>query len=156
MKLIELDARGLEVAIGLYREGLDWAVTSQLHTNSDDVAKSAFVSPGAIWRLAVGEQSGECIGLCGFENISPLDGVCEPYVAVSVKRRGRGFEMGKVWCDFAFNVMNMRRIQSTVLFDAPSRKLLEKLEFKLEGTHRGMRFRNGEYVDTVTYALIKE
>lgn len=155
MKLVELDASGLEAAITLYRAGLDWAVTSQLYTNSDDVAKSAFVSPRSIWRLAVAEQGG-CIGLCGFENIAPLDGVCEPYVAVGLKRQGRGLEMGRLWRNYAFNVMNMRRIQSTVLFDAPSRKLLEKLDFKLEGTHRGVRFRNGEYVDAVTYALIKE
>jgi putative acetyltransferase len=69
--------------------------------------------------------------------------------------RGVGTALMEAALDLADNWLNLTRIELRVYVDnAAAIALYEKFGFEIEGTHRRLAFRNGEYVDGYSMARI--
>jgi putative acetyltransferase len=70
--------------------------------------------------------------------------------------KGIGSALMEAALDLADNWLNLIRLELTVYADnAAGIALYEKFGFEIEGTHRLVAFRNGEYVDAYSMARIK-
>jgi L-phenylalanine/L-methionine N-acetyltransferase len=70
--------------------------------------------------------------------------------------KGIGSALMEAALDLADNWLNLIRLELTVYSDnAAGIALYEKFGFEIEGTHRLVAFRNGEYVDAYSMARIK-
>lgn len=149
-----LEPKFLEKAVELYRMGAPFMPFTVV-TILPEQALAALTAPDSQWWVFMDGQY--MIGLAGYEKIRPLDGVAEPYLAVPPgdRNKGLGTQIAGFLAERRFD-LNLRRIQTIVLEDAPSRKLLEPLGFKHEGTLKGLRLRRGVPVDGHLYALMKE
>jgi len=71
--------------------------------------------------------------------------------------KGVGTALMEAALDLADNWLNLTRIELTVYVDnAAGIALYEKFGFEVEGTHRRLAFRDGEYVDAYSMARIRE
>jgi L-phenylalanine/L-methionine N-acetyltransferase len=69
--------------------------------------------------------------------------------------KGVGTALMQAVLDLADNWLNLSRIELRVYTDnTPAIALYEKFGFEIEGTHRRMAFRNGEYVDGLSMARV--
>ena len=69
--------------------------------------------------------------------------------------KGVGTALMQAVLDLADNWLNLTRIELLVYTDnAPAIALYEKFGFEIEGTHRRMAFRDGEFVDGYAMARI--
>ena len=69
--------------------------------------------------------------------------------------KGVGTALMQAVIDLADNWLNLTRIELRVYTDnVPAIALYEKFGFEIEGTHRRLAFRNGEYVDGYSMARI--
>ena len=69
--------------------------------------------------------------------------------------KGVGTALMQAALDLADNWLNLTRIALHVYVDnTPAIALYEKFGFEIEGTHRRMAFRNGEYVDGYSMARV--
>lgn len=153
MKLVPLKSEDFDYAQSLYDEGLEWAPRSVIY----DVGlwQKALSSQSALWKMI--EVDGYVKGLAGLENIHLIDRVCEPYIAIDRDLRGTGFALtaGELMRKFAVEQLGIQRIQSIVLENSPSRKLLDRLGFIQEGLMRKARYKNGEFVNAIMYAWLR-
>jgi putative acetyltransferase len=70
--------------------------------------------------------------------------------------KGVGTALMEAALDLADNWLNLTRVELTVYVDnTPAIALYEKFGFEVEGTHRRMAFRNGEYVDGYSMARLR-
>ena len=73
------------------------------------------------------------------------------------QKKGIGTEALKTAIKFAFEKMNLHRLEAEVIeFNQPSKKLVEKLGFKLEGTLREAKYSGGKYWDIYRYGLLRK
>jgi putative acetyltransferase len=71
--------------------------------------------------------------------------------------KGVGTALMEAALDLADNWLNLTRIELRVYVEnAAGVALYEKFGFEIEGTHRRLAFRNGEYVDAYSMARLKE
>ena len=71
--------------------------------------------------------------------------------------KGIGTEAMKTLINFAFDKMNLYRLEAEVLeFNTASIKLVEKLGFSKEGTLRKAKYARGKYWDIFRYGLLRE
>ena len=69
--------------------------------------------------------------------------------------KGVGTALMEAALDLADNWLNLTRVELRVYVDnAPAIALYKKFGFEIEGTHRRMAFRNGEYVDGYSMARV--
>lgn len=72
-------------------------------------------------------------------------------------RRGIATEALELVCDFAFHQANLHRIQAAVMAaNAASRRVLEKVGFRMEGVAERYLQINGRWEDHLMYALTSE
>lgn len=79
-------------------------------------------------------------------------------MAVRDDRQGKGVgtALMEAALDLADNWLNLTRVELRVYVDnVPAIALYEKFGFEVEGTHRRMAFRNGEYVDGYSMARLR-
>ena len=70
--------------------------------------------------------------------------------------QGVGTALMQAVLDLADNWLNLTRIELRVYADnVPAIALYEKFGFEIEGTHRRLAFRNGEYVDGYSMARLR-
>ncbi|WLD93255.1 GNAT family N-acetyltransferase [Alkalihalobacillus sp. AL-G] len=71
-------------------------------------------------------------------------------------QKGIGYETMQLALDFAFNELNLHRIQLTVFsYNQRAIKLYERLGFTFEGAQREFLFRDGEAYDMHMYGLLR-
>ncbi len=71
--------------------------------------------------------------------------------------KGYGTLVMKKMIEFAFNKMNLYRLEAEVVeFNEISIKMIEKLGFKKEGVLRKAKYSNGRYYDILRYGLLKD
>lgn len=103
-------------------------------------------------------RDNKLIGTIGLDEISWPIGVA--YLAIGIGERsswgkGYGHESCRLLLDYAFNELNLHRVQLTV-FDYNQRaiKLYEKLGFQREGVSREYGERDGKRYDMYHYGLL--
>jgi L-phenylalanine/L-methionine N-acetyltransferase len=104
---------------------------------------------------------GEVVGSLGLET-SPtrwrMRHVGSIGMAVSDDWQGKGVgtALMEAALDLADNWLNLTRIELRVYVDnSAAVALYKKFGFEIEGTHRRLAFRNGEYVDAYSMARIR-
>jgi [ribosomal protein S5]-alanine N-acetyltransferase len=98
------------------------------------------------------------IGCCGFAPVAATTHAVEIGYWIAVPEWGRGYATeaaGRV-VDHAFENPDTVRVQARVFVgNAASVRVLEKLGFQHEGTHRAAVFRRGRLVDVMMFARLR-
>jgi RimJ/RimL family protein N-acetyltransferase len=100
---------------------------------------------------------GEPVGMVGLD---PIDWVARRgevgyWIAPDAHAQGYGTEAVALFVDYAFDQLGLHRIAARVFaFNEPSARLLERIGFTREGTHRDDVFVDGAYHDTHWYGLL--
>ncbi|MGD8779843.1 MAG: GNAT family protein [Ignavibacteria bacterium] len=74
------------------------------------------------------------------------------------EHQGKGYAKAilKKIIDFAFNRMNLHRLEAEVIeTNKRSRKIIESLGFIFEGELREAKYQNGKYISVLRYGLLK-
>jgi RimJ/RimL family protein N-acetyltransferase len=100
------------------------------------------------------------IGTIGFHHVDYENGGAEFGIAIGEKsewNKGYGTDALNVICDFGFGELRLERIELDVYAANPrARRAYEKAGFVVEGTQRRAHFLNGEYVDVLRMALLRD
>ncbi|MEA3375732.1 MAG: GNAT family N-acetyltransferase [Chloroflexota bacterium] len=108
---------------------------------------------------SVDDETVGTLGLHTFPNRARRRHVGQIGMAVRDDWHGRGIgtALMEAAIDMADNWLNLARLELTVFLDnAPAIGLYEKLGFTTEGTLANYAFRDGEYVDCLTMARLRE
>lgn len=154
MHLKPLEAADVQFAVSLYQESAAWTPYTIVDL-PPEVALGRLTQADASFRIAMNGASP--VGLMGFESIKWIDRVGEPLIAIASHLRGQGWgrQLASLMHMYAVDVLNLRRLQSVVLEDAPSRKLLEMCGFEVEGVMKKVRYRDGRYLNAVVYGWVR-
>jgi ribosomal-protein-serine acetyltransferase len=101
---------------------------------------------------------GKWIGSMGFHTISLTSDWAEIGYWIAKDYEGKGLmtECVEAMIAYGFNELNLHRIQiKCVAYNIKSKAIPERLGFKLEGTIRENRKKDGEFYDTLTFGLLK-
>ncbi len=104
------------------------------------------------------ESGNEVVGQIKLTRIRWFNRKAEISIAVKKnnQKKGIGTEALKIILDFAFNKMNLHRLEAEVIeFNEASIKLVEKFGFKREGQLREAKYSDGKYWDIIRYGLLK-
>jgi len=104
------------------------------------------------------EREGRAIGEVCLKSIRWINRKAELSIFLEPAQQGRGVggEATRAMIEFAFRTLNFHRLQAEVIeFNAPSRRLLEKLGFRLEGRLREAKYCDGRYWDILVYGLLR-
>jgi putative acetyltransferase len=137
------------------------AGTLQLPLQSAEAWRKRLAEPPEGLFLLVACVDGEVVGNLGLET-SPdrprMRHVGSMGMAVRDDWQGKGVGttlMGAA-LDLADNWLNLTRIELRVYVDnSAAVALYERFGFEIEGTHRRLAFRNGEYVDAYSMARLR-
>ncbi|OAA27995.1 hypothetical protein AT15_04725 [Kosmotoga arenicorallina S304] len=78
------------------------------------------------------------------------------FIAPEFQGQGMGKKALKLLMKHAFDTFNLHRLEAEVFeYNAASKKLIEELGFKLEGTLREARYYNGKYWDIFKYSILE-
>jgi len=115
---------------------------------------------GAMGSILVAEIDGEIVGCAGFEvrrNRARHQGSFGMGVDVDYQGQGVGSALMAAIVDLADNWYNLRRLELEVHADNPAGvALYEKFEFEVEGVYRKYAYRDGEYVDALAMARLRD
>jgi diamine N-acetyltransferase len=103
-------------------------------------------------------EGGRLVGSCQLLGISPTHRKAELQIRIGeADARGRGYgrEGVDLLLDFAFNDLNLNRVELTVLDgNEPALKTYLSAGFKTEGTLRQGAYIDGKYVDLIVMAIL--
>lgn len=105
-------------------------------------------------------ETDEIIGVISLHKVNRQDGTATTGSLIGHKDcwgKGYGSEAKMLLLDWAFNTLNMRKINSSVLaYNSRSKKALEKCGYKEEGVRKKQIYRLGEYHDEILMAVFRE
>ena len=110
--------------------------------------------------VGITKQTEKNIGIISLTDINAINQTAVMHIMIGDfenQGRGAGFFAINAMLKHAFNNLNLNRITLTVL--ATNKRaihLYEKCGFVLEGTQRQAIFKNGKFVDTFSYAILKQ
>lgn len=102
-------------------------------------------------------DSEEFLGICAIEDIVWSHRVAWVSIALGPHYQGKGFgkETMQLLVNYAFNELNLHRLQLTVFsYNIRAIKLYESIGFKHEGTYREFLQRDGKRHDMHLYGLL--
>lgn len=103
--------------------------------------------------------SDEMVGFMEIDGIVWSQGIGWLAVGIgdpALRGQGIGSEAMRLLLDFAFNELNLRRVQLTVFsYNDAAIRLYEKLGFRREGVFREFLMRDGQVYDLLLYALLR-
>jgi len=144
----------IELFKSLYEEGLQWTVNSDLSSVID--YESVLIDPSRVWRIYVVDD-GVAVGVAGLHRINMIDGSADMFLGVAADERRKGYctAMLKELISLAFKSLNLRRLSTMVLENAPSRHVAENVGFKHEATLSDVRYKDGVYLDALVYTMFR-
>ena len=132
---------------------------------TEDVAVSKFLTEKWLYpepmpdSIIFGIEAGnEIIGEVALKNIRWYNRKAELSLFLKPEFQGKkiGTEVLKRMMKYAFNTLNFYRLEAEVIdYNEVSRKLVEKLNFTLEGRLRQARYFDGKYYDILRYGILK-
>lgn len=105
------------------------------------------------------EYEGEALGLATLENIDWKNRVASHGIKLLSRAQGKGIgtDAVKTICNYAFNELQLNRLEGGVLENnIASLKLYEKCGWKKEGIFKEYVFKNGKYLDYFPLAILKK
>lgn len=99
------------------------------------------------------------IGTVILSDIDQKNGVAQVHVklAATGQRKGYGTDALKTLVDYAFKQMRLNCVYAHVLsYNEPSQKLFRKCGFQKEGILRARAYKDGNYVDTISYSILND
>lgn len=105
------------------------------------------------------EEDNNIVAMTGLTNIDLSNGLVEFYIMVNPEMQGKGYGLKSTefTINYAFNSFNVGKIYLyTNSFNDRANALYLKLGFKLEGTLRNHKFKNGKMIDRCIYGLLKQ
>jgi len=100
------------------------------------------------------------LGLVSLTNIDFINRCAEFHIMIGDKQnrgKGIGYFATTEILNHAFYNMNLNRVELEVLENnIPAIKLYEKIGFKQEGIKRKAIYKNGEFIDVIIMAILKE
>lgn len=115
-----------------------------------------------ILRCIVANQDNEITGL-GTVILSDIDrknGVAQVHIKMAKdigRGKGYGTDALQTIVKYAFDEMRLNCVYANVLdYNIPSRKLFEKCGFNKDGVLRSRVFKNGKYIDMITYSILRK
>lgn len=110
--------------------------------------------------LGIETPEGQLIGTMAPHNINGKDRTAMTGALIGEKEywgKGFGMDAKMTLLDYAFNTLNLRKINSSVYaFNKRSLKYNLKCGYKIEGVRKKQIFRNGKYHDEIIIAVFKE
>ena len=110
--------------------------------------------------VIVDENSNLPIGLISIVDINYINGSAELHIMIGDKNmhgKGAGTFAVKEIINHAFNNLNLRRIELGVLStNSIAQKLYKKCGFEIEGIKKKAIYKNGEFIDLIMMAVLKE
>lgn len=105
-------------------------------------------------------ETGKMIGLIEIDGISASNRfawISIGFGSDEYRGRGFGYEALSLAVEFAFDELNLERLQLNVIgYNNAAIRLYEKTGFKKEGTYREAVIRNGERHDLLLYGLLRK
>lgn len=97
------------------------------------------------------------VGVCGLTSINRVNQSAEfsLYIAPMFQRQGFGEKALRLLLDHGFKSHNLNRIWGETFDGNPAAKTFEKLGMKKEGTLRSSYFRDGKFIDSHIYAILR-
>ena len=111
------------------------------------------------FRLALAGSDDRPIGMCGFNNWSPLQRHAELAYELAPQYWGRGYMRSAVMAllEWGFSELDLNRVHAFVMTtNARSIRLIERCGFLREGTLRQYRIARGQPRDFHVYGLLAE
>lgn len=110
--------------------------------------------------IALKNDTEKGLGTIILSDIDYKNGVAQVHIKMA-KGEGRGKGYGtdalQTVVRYAFNELRLNCIYADVLsYNIPSQRLFEKCRFRKDGLLRSRIFKNGEYVDVISYSILKE
>lgn len=110
--------------------------------------------------LVIETKDGVALGLMGLHRIDWVDRVATTGALIGEKEywgKGFGGDAKMALLDYAFNTLNLHRINSDVIaFNERSLNYSLRCGYKIEGTKRQAMFRHGKYWDRIELGLLRE
>lgn len=116
-------------------------------------------SGAGIWWAICSLDNKKFYGACGFNNLSQENKKAEIGFWLLPEFWGRGIvqEASKEIIDYAFNELNLHRIEGLVeAGNENSSKALRKLGFQHEGSMRDCEIKNGKFISLDIFALLNQ
>ncbi|MGC9513032.1 MAG: GNAT family N-acetyltransferase [Fidelibacterota bacterium] len=108
-------------------------------------------SPDIFMFMVMEKESGQMIGQTGLVRVDFVSRAAVFYIAIHHKAsrsRGYGTEATRLMIDYAFQTLNLNRIQLHVNTEnTPAVHIYKKLGFEIEGTLRQAMYHGGKYCD---------
>lgn len=122
--------------------------------------ESYMASRGSCVRCAITDEDDRLVGLVSLMNIDSVNRSASLRIMIGeAQYRGKGagtFAVREI-VNHAFNNLNLRRIELNLLAtNTRALHVYEKCGFRQEGTKRQAVYKNGNYVDLILMALLKE
>ena len=168
--------RGQKVRLGTYKEEdyelmAEWFQDSYFLRHLDAIAarplnaaqvkkkiESALESNNGFTFAVRKIDTDEIVGMADVEAILWNQGVTWVSLGMGTEHRGKGYgrEALTMLIDYAFQELNLRRVQLTVFaYNAPGIHLYESLGFVQEGRYREFLQRDGQTYDMILYGLLR-
>ncbi|HID39538.1 MAG TPA: N-acetyltransferase [Calditrichaeota bacterium] len=104
------------------------------------------------------ERDGKLIGEVSLQTIRWFNRKAEISIIFLPEYRGKGLgaKVLKEVIDYAFNRMNLHRLEAEIYeYNTAAQKLFERFGFQKEGRLREARYTDGKYYDIVRYGLLR-
>lgn len=113
---------------------------------------------GMRWAICYKDDD-ELIGTCGFHHISRSNYKCEIGYDLIPAFWGKGIMTTAIHCllKHGFEGLQLNRIEAIVdPINTNSYKLLDRIGFQREGTHRQAFYEKGRFIDVYIYSMLRE
>ncbi len=99
------------------------------------------------------------IGTVILSDIDQKNGVAQVHLKLVAEGRGKGYgsDALKAVVDYAFCQLRLHCVYAHVLeYNCASQRMFEKCGFQREGSLRARAYKNGAYVDAVSYSIVND
>ncbi len=140
------------------REFLFYALPTSLEEQRVKLEK-AQADPNTIMFTICEKETGSAIGVTAFYRIDWIGRMATFYIAIAPKEnwsKGYGKEVTNLMIDYAFDTLNLNRVQLHVFVENERAvKAYKKRGFQIEGTLREAMYHKGKYCDFYVMGLLR-